>query len=183
MIRTLLITLTLFSFFGLMSQNNDQIDIPKFNNSLEGHFYESIRKSSEVLKLEDLQKGVDSLEIRIWFFYSKRDQTFGKVHIYKYEDNWIGNASYGSSTLVDISPKSGWKSFISKLLKKNIMTLQNQRDIKGFNLMIFDGDTFCVEIATKDAYRFYSYNSPDMTKKYKDARKMNRILRLIKKEF
>lgn len=183
MIRTALLTFTLLSFFGLIGQNNVQLDIPTFNNGLKGHFYESIRKSSEVLNLEDLQKGVDSLEIRIWFFYSKRDQTFGKVHIYRYDDNWIGKASYGSSILVNISPKSGWKSFISKLLKKNIMTLQNQRDIKGFNLMIFDGDTYCVEIATRDDYRFYSYNSPDMTKKYRDAKKMNRILKLVKREF
>ena len=183
MIRTALLTFALFSFIRLSGQNKVELDIPTYNNGQKGYFYESIRESSEVLGLRDLQKGVDSLEIRIWFFRAKRDRTFGKLHIYSYENGWNGQASYGSTTLVEILPKSGWNSFISKLLKKNIMTLQNQRDIEGFNLMIFDGDTYCVEVASKDTYRFYSYNSPDMTKKYKDARKMNRILRLIKREF
>ncbi len=183
MIKTTLLFLTLLSFLTLIGQNKVQLDIPTYNNGSKGHFYESIRESSEVLGLEDLQKGVDSLEIRIWFFYSKRDQTFGKLHIYRYKDKWIGKASYGLSTLVDISPKSGWTKFTSKLFKENILSLQNQYSIEGFNKMIRDGNTYCIEIAGRSTYRFYSYHSPELTKEYKDARHMNRTLKLIKKEF
>jgi len=183
MIKSITTSIFLVSFLLTYGQDTIQIDIPTYNNGLKGYFYNSIRESSEALGLSDLQKGVDSIEIRIWFFYAKRDRSFGKLHIYKFEENWNGKASYGSSNLVEILPKSGWEKFTSKLFKEDILNLQNHYSIKGLKTMIKDGDTYCVEIGDRSSYRFYSYHSPELFKKYKDARHMSKILKLIRREF
>ena len=171
-------------------------DIPVRDDSLPDLFYELTRQKIDQLKLDDLEKGFDSLQIRIWYNYSLLD--YRELVIIKRKDGkWTGNhyimkVKWNPSDLTvktngvenrEITPKSGWESFIPDLIDKNIITLPNMEDIEGLEDNWTDGVTYNIEIGTKKFYRFYGYHLPDKFKEYWQAKKMMEILDLIDREF
>lgn len=139
------------------------------------------------LGLESLEKGYDSLQIRVWFDYSmaktkhlvvlKRNHGQWDGRLYTMQTAWYGDTD--SMTIVrhtvrKVVPEMGWNNFTSKLFDQNITTLPEGED-GGM-----DGVTYNIEIATKKSYRHYKYWSPETTeKKYRESRNMVKIIELL----
>lgn len=171
-------------------------DIPIWYENKPDLFYQLISQKSKQLKLDKLEKGFDSLQIRIWYdsALSNRD----KLVIFKLKDfKWKGfyyslNVEWNAYKLtnkvkkshkIEIHPKSGWKIFISKILENKIESLPNMKDINGLVDRWSDGKTYSIEIATKSKYRFYNYHLPEKFLEFEEAKNMVEILKVIESEF
>jgi len=203
-------TLATMSIFIPSCSNNNSIinqrnsvdykvakDIPKYKNSYPFYYQISNHRINQ-LKLDNLELGYDSLQIRIWYNYSRSD--IGKVIIFKnLKGNWLGeiyNLKLGefnftmkkdsvlSFTHYEVTPKSNWDSLMVRLMNLDIMTLPDLRSIPDFNESLADGEVYSFEIATTKNYRFYSYFSPfRLQAKYPQADKALEILKIIDLEF
>jgi len=99
------------------------------------------------------------------------------------EVDWDGNSeTITSKSIEDKSPTSGWENFSKKLLGLQIITLPDSNDIPGYESGN-DGNTYSVEIATPNQYRFYNYWTPSL---FQDslwqAKNMVDIITLLDKE-
>lgn len=145
-------------------------------------------------KLKYLDRGFDSLAIRLWYVY------FGPktqiVEIKRKSESWEGQfltierqiKNSGKDTTVTIEqevniiPKSGWELFIKKVLDLGITTKLGSSEIPNYDAPT-DGDGVVVEISTKLKYRIYSYWSPGFNSSIKEAKEIEDIMELIDKEF
>ena len=148
------------------------------------------------LKLDTLENGFDSLQIRIWYGYARTDS--GQLVIIKNINNkWTAelftllyHLNENGNTLKSISknvvlrePNSGWENFTSNLFELQIMGLPDFRKIINYP-DIADGNGVSIEIATTKQYRYYLYQEPKMVQdKIKQAKKIEEILELIEDEF
>jgi hypothetical protein len=172
-------------------------EIPTYNNGEPDLFYKLTQQKVKQLKIDTLQSGYDSLQIRIWYDYSlmslrklliiKRTHGVWTATAYTMAVNW--NAPNQTETLKPqkveiINPKNGWDDFLKKLFALQIMSLPNMDDIPGLEDGWTDGITYNVEIATKTQYRFYGYHLPgEFAEQYWQAKNMVSILNLIEDEF
>lgn len=152
--------------------------------------------NEKLLKLESLESGFDSLQIRIWYEYSLvlyRDLVIIKctndvwtARHYHMKLKWDPNdnpVTFTSVKIEDVAPKSGWPQFINKLSELGIMTLPNMDDISNLQHGYEDGVTYNIEVATKKQYRFYGYYLPqEFANKFWQAKSMTEILSLISSE-
>lgn len=171
-------------------------EIPTFNGSFD-LFYKLKKQKEDQLKLDSLESGFDSLQIRIWYDYAlfqskdliiiKRTKGKWTAEYFEMIVNWDPGKKTEtiiSNKIKPIMPESGWDSFITKLLNLDVMTLINMEDIPGLQDSWDDGVTYNVEVAEKRLYRFYSYHLPEKFEdKYWQAKKMVQILNLISNEF
>ena len=82
-----------------------------------------------------------------------------------------------------IEPKSGWNNLITTLIENNIMTLPDDDLILNYP-MILDGVSYCIEICSKEQYRFYCYSNPDLAgEKIIQAKHMDEIVKIVYNEF
>jgi hypothetical protein len=163
--------------------------------------------AEEELLLNKLENGSDTLELRLWakvevlmggqvFVIKKIKGKWTCLHytyFYKrevdYENGmdyfkWYSNIAIDTFWVKKLQPNSNWKTFFYEIEKENIYNLPSQSDIKGWSNIVNDGYTFSIEYATKDKYKFYSYNCPDVYEnKFKECRQMSNILRIFNKEF
>jgi hypothetical protein len=160
-------------------------------------FYKLSQQKAKQLKIDSLENGFDSLQIRIWYDYSLI--TLRKLLIVKQTNSaWSARAytmtvdwnAYKLTEKVKIkkeeklSPKNGWDSFSKRIMDLQITTLPNMVDIPGLKDHWLDGMTYNVEVATKTQYRFYRYHLPDKFQdKYWQAKNMVDILKLVEAEF
>lgn len=163
------------------------------------------------LKLDTLENGFDSIQIRIWVQPSSEDnRAKDQLYIFKFDRlNWIGNyysmiasldmrkQSYSFQNLIqkEIIPKSGWNSFIEKLQEKRLMDLPTMEDIDGIHATIdkntgdtlyhavFDGVGYSIEISTLNSYRFINYNNPEYYQKFWQVQFFIDILKVLESEF
>ena len=152
--------------------------------------------NEKLLKLESLESGFDSLQIRIWYEYSlvydrdliiiKRTDGIWSAKHYEMElnpDSTDNPTTFKTVKVKDVSPESGWPDFINKILELGITTLPNMDAIPGLDDSWLDGVTFNIEIATKNQYRFYGYHVPyQFADKFWQAKKMTEILNLLSNE-
>ena len=167
--------------------------------------FEKTKYLSNELFLNQLYKGVDSFELRLWAQISVTRE--GRVYIIKkINNNWkcilynyvlsinqwsSGNyLEYLAKRTIDtfsvkkLQPKTNWIDFFKLIEKENIYNLPSQEDIKGWKNKIDDGIIYKVEIATKNKYKFYYYNCPDIyEKEFKECKQMTNILDIFNKEF
>lgn len=182
-------------------QTNDSMvfkrDIPVWYNGELDPYYKSTQKKTMLLKIDTLQGGFDSLQIRIWYDYALL--SIGDLLIIKrtnaawtaisYSLNKVWDAPDSTSRLrgekIDtLIPENGWDSFLERLFALQITTLPNMDSIPGLQDDWADGVTYCVEVATKKQYRFYSYHLPDKFQdKYWQAKNMVDVLKLVQAEF
>jgi hypothetical protein len=162
-------------------------------NSLD---YLYARKYSEILGLENLESGVDSIEIRLWFDYSFID-TCQLISI-KYENlKWQAKLTtfsfsrqQGVHSVVlkqkvdkSVTPKNGWDHFIEEINRYRILTNRSQNELVGF-LTHTDGDGLCIEFATRSKYRIYSYQLlGDNINRFEEIRNIEAIINLMITEF
>lgn len=181
--------------------NNDSTgftrEIPTFSGGKPDLFYRLSQQKAKQLKLDSLENGYDSLQIRIWYDYSL--VTYRSLLIIK-QTNSVWSAK-GYTMSVDwnwekltekvtkkqektLNPKHGWDNFVKQLFALQITTLPNMKDIPGLKDGWTDGVTYNVEVATNKQYRFYGYHLPDKFQdKYWQAKNMVDILELIEVEF
>lgn len=158
----------------------------------------SIRYYEKQLKLDSLNNGFDSVQIRVRYGAGLAGND-RMVILTNSNGSWTGtvleiehnySATTGqfeslSSINTLVNPISGWENFINKLFEQNVLTLPDCSALPSFNNYTFaDPDAVDVQIATKNTYRFYCYLNPyNFSDEYRDAKNILVILRTIEKEF
>jgi hypothetical protein len=181
------ISVSISVILNLCGQNTSKFikDISHYKSGEPTLYYSLIRDSEKKLKLDTIENGFDSLEIRIWYNYPK-SYIGNRILILKKQNNlWSANLfNRSKDSIVTMKPKSDWNTFLSKLYSYDILTLPDMYEIKGLEDNWVDGDSYCIEIADKYHYRLYHYHVPEEFKhKFQDVKKMVKILKLLKKEF
>jgi len=169
--------------------------------------YEVKKKAADELMLNKLENGSDSLELRLWarvevlsggqVFVIKKisNQWIGLHYFYHIKSGiiplnyheltkWATDFTVDTFCVKKIKPVTGWKTFFVAVEKENIYKLPSQSDIKGWKNTVTDGITYSIEYATKDKYKFYSYNCPDVYEnEFMECRQMTNILSVFNREF
>jgi hypothetical protein len=180
-------------------------EFPKRNGVVDSSFHNEYLLFQKSVGLQYLEKGFDSIQIRLWYGgsftghrivilsnkngkwiaeLSKVTYTINPNYKRKSSDNYW--EEYIPSRNIEYkTPKSGWEKFIKELFRLNILTLPNEDDIKGFKRADYtDGSGILGEIATKNVYRAYSYGEMDSDlEKYEQLQNISHILKLIDEEF
>jgi hypothetical protein len=168
-------------------------EIPSFGDGKPDLFYLVDKEKQMQLGLDNLERGFDSLEIRIWYDFSFIDDRrlvvirnkhhVWKAIVYNMHVDWDGQKeTILSKSVQEITPASGWNHFSSQLMELKILDLPNCDKISGYEFG-FDGVTFNVEFATWDQYRYYGYWEPRGNQdKFWQAKNMCDILDLLEEE-
>ena len=169
--------------------------LPKDKNGNIANFYFLKDKAEHRAGFNTLEKGFDSLCIRIWYGYTFSD-TEQVVEIKCTKSLWTATLSNlfffyapNSDSIISIkksfisnTPKSGWKFFIDSLYALDILNLPNYEGIPNYNVPS-DASAVNVQIATKNNYQLYQFASPIVNiKRIEDALKMEKIMDLIEEE-
>jgi hypothetical protein len=157
-----------------------------------------IQATADSLQLARLENGFDSLQIRVWLTYSKKD-TLQVITIKKQNKRWSGyycqvtfsfnehrdSILYYKNCGFSIKPILDWQVLVDTFIKHNILTLPDCRKIMSTNEFPFDGgNSVLFEISTANQYRIYMYEIPShFKKKYKEAENVDEILTLLSKQF
>jgi len=159
---------------NIISEDSIIKDIPVTKNGSLPSYYKFVKKNEGKLNLSNLENGVDSIEIRIWFGYSAND-TAQAIIIKNIRGNWeskiltledkrLGIGDANPVRIINskkITPKNGWNNFIESLFKLKINTLPDKRYISNYPDII-DGSGVIFEIASPKSYRIYNYVEPGM---------------------
>ena len=187
---TLLCLLNAHAFAG---QPADTVrkEIPMDRKGRPTLSYQFDKQKAAQLRLESIESGFDSLEIRIWLDYSlawnkpliiltrKNGEWNGRFITMRIE--W--SVRQDSELVVHpnskaVVPTMGWDKFTRELFNLGITTLPNGPD-GGM-----DGADYNIEVATIDHYRYYGYWSPETTEaKFRGSKKMVQILHLLERAF
>jgi hypothetical protein len=150
------------------------------------------------MSLERLENGFDSIAIRVWLSYNRKDTL--QVFTIKRQNNlWIGYFSQGAYEFsehhdsiryvgkigIAVKPMLDWRIFVDSLIRFNILKLTDYRKITSMNDYPLDGgNSVTFEISTKSLYRIYTYEMPGhFAAKHKEAADVVRILNLIQGQF
>lgn len=156
-------------------------------------FYNLAEAKQKQLGLDSLENGFDHLQIRLWYDFAlvrerrlvviTAKDTNWTATVYYLQVDWDGSTeTISSKKIKQVTPKSGWAAFSTKLLDLKIGTLPDQYDVKGYGGGL-DGRTYNVEVATKYQYRFYGYWEPEQYQaKFWQAKNMAAILKLFETE-
>ncbi len=165
------------------------------NGEFDSTEYFFKKRFEDFIKLPSLEKGFDSIQLRIAYSCAMGNDML--VIISNANNKWIAEVSKLNDYFSDgadkrgiprnslfPTPKSGWKKFIARLFELKILSLEDNQRIPGFFYPTpSDGCGVHIEVATKNTYRFYRYDNPDMySHKFWQARNVLSILRLINEE-
>lgn len=208
---TLGVMLFPFFLFSCFSSDNKKEPAPKLEKTVHDTLIKDIPLTAKgkpsdtylakqifakALKLDVLEEGFDSIQIRLWAAYTFTD-TIQIIVLKKQQQRWIGEFAtvrYKDDARTDgveilskeleyKDPKSGWDRFIGKLFKAKILTLPDVHQIANYPSLIH-ADNFSVEFATTNNYRFYEYPAPHSAMaEVWQAKSMEEILQLIEEEF
>jgi hypothetical protein len=164
-------------------------EIPKTRLGSIGPEYETVRRSEKYLNLGNIDNGVDSIEIRIWYGY--QIDTAQMVRITNNHHKWSGSLfTYSFTEKNDViksvvykQPLIGWNIFISELVHMGLFTLPDADEIEDY-VFATDASRILVEIAGKNMYRLYTYDEPRLQKStVVQAKQIEKILAFIEKQF
>ncbi len=165
------------------SQSQFQLILPDTTlTGLPDLMYEIKKKRVDELKLRELEKGMDSITIRLWvneslfrlgmiyevsytdqkwsarwieYYESSNDQPWDKSHIYWHQMNFkIDSFRVQRIAVEDLS------DFLKKLEAENIYRLKTSYEVEGWESGHSDGNYFYVEVATNAFYHFSSFGEP-----------------------
>jgi len=169
--------------------------IPAGNNNQHYFTYVLTQEYTRELGLNIIENGFDSLFFRIWFFYKYKNQVLdfkrkngtwsAELHNFQVREDIV---EYKQIVVklnsVNITPKSGWDSFINKTISLGILTLPDDSELPGYYINVpTHADFVVVEIADNKKYRIYSYSLPGWFPEIKEAKAMEDIMKLIEQEF
>jgi hypothetical protein len=156
-----------------------------------------LKEFEKHLELPSLEKGFDSIQIRIDFDCVRNTREslviltndgkgwmaeLSNVH-YHYSENMKVDSI--TREVINAIPKSGWINFINELFDLKILTIEDNYKIPGFEYSVpNDGCGIGIEVATKNVYRFYSYDNPSLyDEKHWQAANVIAIQNLLYEEF
>lgn len=148
------------------------------------------------MNLVSLEKGYDSIQIRIWYGYARTDSSqliilkkdnqgwssliYNFIYYYNYTSKRIDSIA---TQRISKTPLSGWSSFSRSLFRLSIATLPDISNIPNYPDYA-DGSGVIVEIATQKYYRIYNYEEPHLlVNSFPQASQIEKILKLIQREF
>ena len=166
--------------------------------------YAFIKFKQQKIGLDSIQGGYDSLQFRIWDLQG----LFGHMEVYVIKNNqykWTaeyysihGDSNFNDGLILDefewgdepfnivkqkqLMPRIPWKKFVDSLISFDIMILPDMESVKGMEVTWTDGSWIVIEVANKNGYRVYHYNSPHRFEKFEEANKIEGILSLISNE-
>lgn len=156
--------------------------------------FESIKLIRDSLKLDTLENGYDSLQIRFWIGYSftskqqviilKNQQGNWKSYYCEYMPHYIKNTDsliYFEKNIINKVPKSSWNTFIDKLYSYDVLILPDYSKLTDYPIPN-DANGITIEVSTKNSYRLYHYPSPGLARGFSEARNMENILNLVIQE-
>lgn len=166
--------------------------IPKNKNGGEYYPYKLVQRETKRIGLNFLDKGYDSIFIRLWYVMTPKLQV---IDLKKSDGIWKAESHNMQLDLINDTiqivnvksnpafPKSGWESFTTKLFSKNILNLPDDSEKKDYNLnSATDASFVIVEIATKNKYKIYSYTEPFVHLEFPEAKLMANIMNFIEQE-
>ena len=170
-------------------------DIPVGNRGEYFSSYIFTRQIEKKLNLDELEKGYDSIQIRIWRGFANTDSS-QLIILKSQNDEWkgfVGNFKFffnERNELISInkkieqkSPRSSWNGFMRRINEMKINDLPDCNELSNYP-QISGGENFIFEIATKRKYRIYNYPEPDMAKdEIWQAKNVIEIFELIEYEF
>ena len=170
-------------------------DIPMDPKGNAEGYYKWKNRIEVKMNLRTLEKGFDSLEIRVWYGQSfsdsvqlvifKRDQLRWSCEFYdlafRYEKRRDSIIGIGQK-MEKKNPRSGWKDFISKLNKLKIVELPDASQLPNYALCQ-DGDGVTIEISTQRRYRIYNYSCFASNEGIWQAKNIEKFMELIEYEF
>lgn len=171
-------------------------DVPLKAAGSQDKIYLNIKNGLEKLGLEKIDTLYNNFQIRITNDFDNS----GKLQLLslKLEDSsWKGwyyrfainrdDTTYKDikADSFDVSPKDGWPNFINELISQDILYLPTMQKIPNFHNDLVHGEYCFFEIASKNRYRFYYYNSPkyDDDIKIIEFKKIKEILKIIETNF
>jgi len=155
------------------------------------------KRALRYLKLESLEKGFDSIQIRIWYgcplgpgellvvLKSNKEKWGAEVCKIVYPATYQRWGDSITRIIFKDSPKSGWIKFINRLFDLSVLSLPDEKQLKNLHYSVpMDGCGVDIEIATKNVYRKYGYGNPDIyDAEFLEAKNILSILKLINEEF
>ena len=166
--------------------------------------YAFIKFKQQIIGLDSIQSGYDTLQIRVWDIQG----LFGHMQLYVIKNNgkkWTadyysleldsnyvngnssikyeqGNEPFSIIEQKRIKPTMPWNRFIDSLVSFEIMTLPDMDSIKGMQVEWTDAGSIIIEVALRNCYRVYHYSDPWRFEEFKEAQNMMGILSLISTE-
>ena len=209
--RVFLVILITFTFNSCQQRKNKTLDlnyalaqiqadtfirqIPILENGDPRRVYYNLREIEKDFKLNPIETGVDSIEIRFWFGYNLID-TLQCLRIYNTKKEWKGElitTSYIQNdkkalpwiTTTQVKskvPKSGWTFLINEIVKLGVITLPDANNIPDYAFATHSR-SLIIEISTSKFYRLYSYDEPFYnSKKIQEAKYIEDIIHVLQDE-
>ena len=190
--------LTLIFIAAFFSCKDFKKEIPKGKDGQNVYSYKWMKILTEKSKIKNLEEGIDSMCIRLWFSGSFRDtvkviELKNENHIWThnrydlivhYKDFWKDQLDVKLVSKTQTKPKSEWSTIIDSLFKLGITKLPNDLAITHYTIPNHGNDVM-IEAATKDYYRLYNLPIVQFgeNKTIEEAQKGIGIIRLIESEF
>jgi hypothetical protein len=140
------------------------------NNGWEVSFFPALEERTREVGLPKLERnvaGASDRELRFWYdahpnlingFVIRRTGDVWSARGIRQSQNW-----WPSPLIQDAlgAPKSGWDAFWKKLTDAGILTLPDSYEINCTSGAL-DGGAYVVEVLTKEGYRTYRYDNPQL---------------------
>ncbi|NOT91415.1 hypothetical protein [Ferruginibacter sp.] len=166
--------------------------IPKNQYRKNFYPYKMVERDTKRTGLNFLDKGYDSMFIRLWYVYRATKQV---IDLKKTDGKW--SAEFHSMKMgvieeqlgvvetksIPISPKSDWNVFMSKLFSLKILDLPDESELPNYKNLVNDAAFVVVEISTKEMYKIYHYGEISEHLEFPQAVNMENIMKLIDEEF
>lgn len=191
-------------------------DVPDFeyvipdtvNNEINKEFFLKLKNITYELNLRSIEKGVDSLEIRLWTL--SRTTSGGEIFIIRKSTfNWNCyhywfienrseiedhiNQSYNNSDISDVcidtfwvnkeEPSIKWSLLISKLYRDDFLQNTGQNNNTQTGSVATEDNTFVIECSTKSMYKLLWYNCSDVANNPKECSRMTNFLKIFDSAF
>lgn len=169
--------------------------IPTYSSGKQYYPYTLTQELTKKSSLCVIENGYDSIFFRIWYIYNniptqvvdlkKESRTWtGEYHIIEENFDTVNYVSkFTNAKTSKISPKSGWTTFVNKVLSLGITTLPPDFEVPGYDGLPTHAEFVIVEISTATNYKIYSYSMPMLFPEIKEPKAMEDIMELIENEF
>lgn len=162
---------------------------------------------TDELNIKSIERGVDSLEIRIWalagaarggevyiirkarykwncyhYWFIERVPASGDRSQQGYSFEELSTVGLDTFWIKKEEPRSGWNRFISKLNNSEIYHLESYDDISVEMREKINSYSFMIEYAMKKKYRLFWYHCSDIYQDCRQCQQMMGVLRLVDSE-
>jgi hypothetical protein len=167
-------------------------------NGIPDVYYPITRTLARAMNLDDLEKGFDSLQIRIWLACRSK-ASYQQVIVLKLAGaNWhaelyqfLPNNGHDSLRVLsynkkNVEPRSGWPCLSDSLMRLKILELPDMASVSEMKMTALDASAdFVMEVATPTVYRLCTYNNLNyyVDKNVWPSSNMARFIRLLASEF